>query len=557
MTRGRLPAIFVAVVVAPALVLAAAAFRGLSQERARVRQEIAARAVERLEETLDRLVAGREEPPDGAVLLEARGGQVTWRPAEALAFRPGMEPLPSTVPEELDSARGAAPEEALRLYRGARPRHPQWSLLLEGRLLKQLGRTEEAAAVWRALAELPDARVGAVPSRFVARLELGGAGLWEEMEAGRWAELGRAQYFYYREVLGGAVRPLGAKARLALAAATFLSAPKGELEGGVVAWWETDGSGLRAMLAPREVLAGAIWKRAGGPPASLVDGDEGEAVRRLPGRWRVRAGDADSPELAAFDRQQQWLQGLLGLALVAGCAGGFFVFRAVRREMEMAERQAEFVAAVSHEFRTPLAGVRQLVTLLERDRVPDEGRRQEYYAMMGRECARLTRLVDNVLDFSRMETGRKEYRMEEIETAAFLREVAAEFGHAGAPVEAAIPEGLPRLRGDREALATAVRNLLDNAVKYGGKAWLEAETRGRIVAIRVRDEGPGIAPEEQGRIFERFYRTPGDGARRVKGVGLGLALVKRIVEAHVGTVRVESELGKGSVFTIELEGGGR
>jgi signal transduction histidine kinase len=348
---------------------------------------------------------------------------------------------------------------------------------------------------------------------------------------------------------------------LAAAATAFLAAPKGELEGGVVAWWETDSDGLRAVLAPREVLTGAIWARAGGPPASLVDSGvdsgEGESVRGLPGRWRVRAGDVDSPELAAFDRQQRWLQGLLGLALVAGCAGGFFVFRAVRREMEMAARQAEFVAAVSHEFRTPLAGIRQLVTLLERDRVPEEGRRREYYAMMGRECARLTRLVDNVLDFSRMETGRKEYRMEELEMAAFLRDVAVEFGHAGAPVEAAIPEGLPVLRGDREALATAVRNLLDNAVKYGGRAWLSAEALGERVAIHVRDEGPGIAAEEQGRIFERFYRTPGDGARRVKGVGLGLALVKRIVEAHGGTVRVESEPGQGSVFTIELEGVGR
>ena len=177
--------------------------------------------------------------------------------------------------------------------------------------------------------------------------------------------------------------------------------------------------------------------------------------------------------------------------------------------------------------------------------------------MMGRECTRLTRLVENVLDFSRMETGKKEYRMEPVETGALLRELAEGFVHEGVRLEMAIADGLPGVRVDRESMGTAVRNLLDNAAKYSGEAStirLEASTRDSRVAICVRDEGAGIALEHQARIFDRFYRAPGETSRRVKGVGLGLALVKRIVEAHGGTVRVESELGKGSVFTIELEG---
>jgi signal transduction histidine kinase len=549
LARRRLPLLFLTALLAPALGLALAAFYGLKQERVRAEQEFRARAqadateVEaRLEEWMTRLAAGLEPPPAGGVTVEVVEGLVRWRPSGALAYDPGAEPLPVPAPGALERAQVLELREerhaaALAAYREARAQWPQWSLFLQARLLKRAGRMAEARAAWRELAGMPETRLGSLPSQFLARFELGGdTRLLDELEGGRWA-LSRTQFFYYREALGGARRPAGAAVRLTNAVADFLREPKRRNADGTLAWWIHSPEGLRAVLLPAGVFRKSVWPRVW--REGLQVSDDG----------RVSPLPVSPPALAAFDRQQRWLQGLLLLLLVAGGAGGYLLYRLMRREMEIAAMQADFVAAVSHEFRSPLAGIRQLVHLLDRDRVPDEQRRREYYAMMGRECTRLTRLVENVLDFSRLETGKKEYRMESVDVASLLREVAEDLR-----VEVAIGPELPWLHADREALVSAIRNLLDNAAKYAGGGRLEAEARGKRIVIRVCDDGPGIAPEDRKMIFEKFYRASGDSTRRVKGVGLGLALVKRIVEAHGGTVRVESELGKGTVFTLELEG---
>lgn len=229
------------------------------------------------------------------------------------------------------------------------------------------------------------------------------------------------------------------------------------------------------------------------------------------------------------------------------------------RELEVARLQSDFVSAVSHEFRTPLASLRQLSELLTDGRVPSEKRRQEYYEGLRRESERLYRLVENLLDFGRMEAGAEEYRFELLEMESFFRGVVEEFAQEarqrGYSVDIVQQGHLPRVQADREALTRALWNLLDNAVKYSPQnktLWAEAACENGQIAIRVRDQGLGIAPHEQKQIFKRFVRAVSADAAGAKGTGLGLTMVEHIVAAHGGQVHVESEPGVGSTFTILL-----
>jgi len=220
----------------------------------------------------------------------------------------------------------------------------------------------------------------------------------------------------------------------------------------------------------------------------------------------------------------------------------------------VARLKSDFVSTVSHEFRSPLTAIRQLSELLQRGRVPTEEKRQEYYGLISRESGRLSRLVENLLDFSRMEDGRKQYHFDRLDTADWLRELASGFERPN--VTLSIPPELPPIMGDRVALTSAVDNLLDNAVKYsppGAPVLCEAEADGRELTIRVRDRGYGIAAEDRDHVFEKFYRGNGEISRQVKGAGVGLSLVRQIVEAHGGTVDFDTRVGEGTVFRIRLK----
>jgi signal transduction histidine kinase len=222
--------------------------------------------------------------------------------------------------------------------------------------------------------------------------------------------------------------------------------------------------------------------------------------------------------------------------------------------LEVARLKGEFVSTVSHEFRSPLTAIQQLSELLLRERVPTEQKRREYYGLISRESGRLSRLVENLLDFSRIEEGRKQYQFDRLETAVWLRETVSGFDKGN--VTLAIPAELPAIMADRNALASVVGNLLDNAVKYsppGAPVICEAEADAREVTIRVRDNGFGIAAEDRDHVFEKFYRGRGEISRQVKGTGVGLALVRQIVEAHGGIVDFESCAGEGTVFRIRLK----
>jgi signal transduction histidine kinase len=258
-------------------------------------------------------------------------------------------------------------------------------------------------------------------------------------------------------------------------------------------------------------------------------------------------------------RRQRLYMAMLIFVVALLVFGSYFTARIVRRELEVARLRADFVSTVSHEFRSPLTGIRQLAEMLFRGRVADEERRRRYHMKILQESQRLGRLVENLLDFSRMEEGRKEYRLAPLNTSAWLRAVAENFQSEpdgnGMSLVAAIPEDLPTISADGEALECAVHNLLDNAVKYSPGAqmvWLDANAGNGDVTISVRDRGVGIAEPDRKHIFDKFYRADGEISLQVKGAGLGLSIVRHIVAAHGGTVDCDNRVGKGSRFSIRI-----
>jgi signal transduction histidine kinase len=249
------------------------------------------------------------------------------------------------------------------------------------------------------------------------------------------------------------------------------------------------------------------------------------------------------------------LSGVLALAVVGGIG---FALRSAAREMKLSAMKSEFVSNVSHELRTPLASIRVFGELLRLGRVESPEKAREYGEFIETESRRLTQLINNILDFSRIESGRREYRFENADLAAVVEETLRTFRpsleQAGFKLGFQ-PADLPPVTIDPAAIAQAVGNLLDNAVKYsnGARAIDVALRReGDWAVVSVRDRGIGVPREEQKKIFERFHRVPTGLVHDVKGSGLGLAIVRHIVAAHHGRVEVESEAGQGSTFSLYL-----
>ena len=282
------------------------------------------------------------------------------------------------------------------------------------------------------------------------------------------------------------------------------------------------------------------------------------AETQLPWTLRVLSQDPQAELTQEMNRRRLLLLAFaLLFAFVLG--GSYFIARAVTRELEVVRLQSDFVSAVSHEFRTPLASLCQLSEMLTDGRVPSETRRQEYYEGLRRASERLYRLVETLLDFGRMQAGAQQYRFELLEMGSFFRGVVEDFareaGERGYRVDLAEHPHLPQVQADREALARALWNLLDNAVKYSPQnktVWAKATCENGRVAISVSDKGLGIAPHEQKRIFKKFVRAASAEVAGARGTGLGLTMVEHIVAAHGGQVHVDSEAGVGSTFTILL-----
>jgi len=247
-------------------------------------------------------------------------------------------------------------------------------------------------------------------------------------------------------------------------------------------------------------------------------------------------------------------------ALSALMVGGIWLtYRNVSREMNLARLKSDFVANVSHELRTPLALIRLYAETLELGRLTAKEKYQEYFRIIREESERLTALINNILDFSRIEAGRKEYEFKETNLADLVRSTLDSYRFQieqnGFSFEENISGDIPPVSVDREAIARSLLNLVNNALKYSkdqkyiGVSLYRADSR---VNLEVRDRGIGIPPNEQEKIFEKFYRCGDPLVHNVKGSGLGLSLVRHIARAHGGDVLVESIPQKGSKFTIAL-----
>jgi signal transduction histidine kinase/tetratricopeptide (TPR) repeat protein len=250
---------------------------------------------------------------------------------------------------------------------------------------------------------------------------------------------------------------------------------------------------------------------------------------------------------------------IVGVVMAVLFLGGFMAIRSTAKMVELARLKSEFVATVSHEFRTPLMSIRYLSEMLDGGRVKGEAKKKIYFGKIKKESERLSRLIENMLDFSKIEAGMKEYKFEGVSVKELIEEISTRFKQYMADkkmtLDCEIQDDLPAVRADREAISRALFNLLDNAVKYSGKnpvIHLRAFCDGEAVFLEVQDKGAGIGKDDQKKVFEKFYRSSHPVSKSIEGSGIGLTLVEHIVKAHGGQVRIESDLGQGTTVTIEL-----
>ena len=227
--------------------------------------------------------------------------------------------------------------------------------------------------------------------------------------------------------------------------------------------------------------------------------------------------------------------------------------------MRLSDLRAQFVSSVSHELKTPLTSIRMFAETLQMGRINDPEVRDEYLGTIVNESERLSRLVDGVLLFSKVEQGKRTYRFRPVQAGEVIRSAVRTMEYPlsqqGFHLHLTLEPDLPAIHADRDAVEQAVLNLLSNALKFSGEARdidLRLFRDQNEIVIRVTDRGLGIAPEQQSRIFEKFYRAPTSQNQLIPGTGLGLALVAAILKAHGGRVEVDSEAGKGSTFSLRF-----
>jgi two-component system sensor histidine kinase SenX3 len=321
--------------------------------------------------------------------------------------------------------------------------------------------------------------------------------------------------------------------------------------------------GPKGTLTMRESGPLSFIIQQNGPVGSMAASAAAAASTRTTGpgtpRWRLLvihpSGSLESAVNAARRRNLIVSSSIL---VVLGASMGLLVF-STRRAQELARQQMEFVAAVSHELRTPLAVIRSAGENLADGVVRDEEQIRKYGDLVRNEGRRLTEMVEQILEFAGIESGQRGFALRPVAISAMLHEIVDSSRSLIDPaliqVEYDVADRLSPVLGDEPALRRVFQNLVANAIKYGGTgAWIGvgAHQAGRDVFVTIADRGIGIAPADQARIFEPFYRAPDVIAAQIQGAGLGLSLVKRIVEAHGGRITVQSAPGSGSQFTVVL-----
>jgi len=277
-------------------------------------------------------------------------------------------------------------------------------------------------------------------------------------------------------------------------------------------------------------------------------------------KWRLNVMMTSAQDLAAAVARRRVLEMVLvGLSGLVVIAGSVVILVAAARERKLSNLKSDFVANVSHELKTPLSLVRMFGELLQSGRVENSAKRDEYLRIIVSESERLAALIENVLDFAKVERGKAAYQfvagsvVDVVARAVEACRVRAE--RDGVAIEQDLASNVPAVALDERALEIAVINLVDNALKYaadGKVIRVQVRREDSVVAVRVSDEGPGIAEDERRRIFERFVRGKNTNNQRVRGSGIGLALVKHIAEAHGGRAWVENGARSGSTFVITL-----
>ncbi len=587
------------------------------QERREHAADIGAAALQRVlaevEETLSRAA-----PANGVAVISFATQGVVARAGTPLPYYPAVpraaEPPPATFARaealEFQQANPLKAIGALKTLAQAKdPAVAGGALLRLARNYRKADDLAQALAALRQLSALADTQVDGLPAGLLGRqgaaliLEASGrndelkreaVALDGELGAGRWL-LTRAPYALATEQtrrwLGSSAA--GERGPLALAEAAesvwhnWRSAPAAERDSRYTLWtndqpvlvlsrgtadslvvalagpqflqsaWLAHLQPVRAAQQVEFALTDANGRAVLGHPEAPVSKQSVRtaSATRLP--WTIHA--ISLPGAPGTSGRSGILIAGLALMAVLVLGGGYFAYRAISRELSVARLQADFVAAVSHEFRTPLTTMRQLSEMLVHDRVSSDQRRRQFYDVLLRESDRLHRLVDGLLNFGRMEAGKIQYRFEPLDPAALVRDVVAEFrqeaSKTGYHIELQDTGAVPPVRADRESLARVFWNLLDNAVKYSPDChtvWVELAAADRQVLVQVRDHGLGIPPEEQKAIFGKFVRGAASHAAAIKGTGVGLAMAQQIVAAHGGSISVRSKPGEGSVFTVTL-----
>ncbi len=562
------------------------------------------RSQERLEEAADRLVAtlcsvlaeagehldtwdSPPRPPQGALVVVSRNGSIETFGGKVL-FSPVRSPAPEANPDiffdgELMEFAQARPGAALEIYRrlalSISPAIRAGALVRIARIHRRMGDSKSMQAAYRKLASISNANVAGAPAELVARTEMKDASLARDLLNGRW-QISREQFEFYWSEVSKENPPADAMALSEAAAIALENAKRNPASRGEETVWAGNrgfyvswrgGPERRAVLIARPEL---LLPAAPGDATFALSDSEGRVVagsRDVHQRAAVRTGAegqipwtiyvtaSKSANPAGLAERRRFLMVGVSVMITFLLLGTYFIARAVRREAQTARMQSDFVSAVSHEFRSPLTSMRQLSELLAEGRVQSDSRRQLYYETLVKETTRLQRLVESLLNFGHMEAGARQFIFEALDVAQVVGRVVSEFepqlAGSGRRIEVIGSDAPCTIEADPDAISVALRNLLDNALKYSPECpavWVEWSAREDFVAIEVRDSGRGIPESERRAIFQKFVRGSAAAATNVKGSGVGLAMVRHIVSAHGGAITVASEPGRGSAFTMLL-----